>query len=105
MAQTGDPSGTGYGGPGYTFRDEVSPEDKFDAAGLVAMANAGANTNGSQFFITYGPQETLNGKHTIFGRVISGMDVASQLAARDPATDPTNMPEADRILSVTISEE
>ena len=65
MAQTGDPSGTGYGGPGYTFRDEVSPEDKFDAAGLVAMANAGANSNGSQFFITYGPQETLDGKHTI----------------------------------------
>ncbi len=104
MAQTGDPSGTGYGGPGYTFRDEVALEDKFDAAGLVAMANAGANSNGSQFFITYGPQETLDGKHTIFGRVISGMEVASQLVVRDPATDPSKLPEADRITSVTISE-
>ena len=68
------------------------------------MANAGPNSNGSQFFITYGPQDTLNGKHTIFGRVISGMDVATQLTVRDPATDPTKMPEADRILSVTITE-
>jgi len=104
MAQTGDPSGTGYGGPGYNFADEVSPDDTFDAEGLVAMANGGPHTNGSQFFITYGPQETLNGKHTIFGRVISGMDVATQLAARDPSQDPSQQPEADRIISVTIVE-
>jgi cyclophilin family peptidyl-prolyl cis-trans isomerase/protein-disulfide isomerase len=104
VAQTGDPSGTGYGGPGYTFRDEISPEDKFDAAGLVAMANAGANNNGSQFFITFGPQEALNGKHTIFGRVISGMEVATQLTVRDPTQDPSKLPEPDRITGVTISE-
>ncbi|MFH1086443.1 MAG: peptidylprolyl isomerase [Chloroflexota bacterium] len=105
VAQAGDPTGTGGGGPGYSFRDEVSPSDQFDAAGLVAMANSGANTNGSQFFITYGPQVALNAKHTIFGRVTAGMEVAKQLTARDPSNDPNNMPEADRIVGVTVAEQ
>ena len=87
MAQAGDPTGTGSGGPGYTFEDEIS-DLAFDSAGLVAMANGGPNTNGSQFFITYGPAEHLNGLHTIFGRVIQGMDVAEALTPRDPGTNP-----------------
>ncbi len=103
VAQGGDPSGTGYGGPGYAFANEVSPDLTFDRAGRVAYANAGPGTNGSQFFITYGPAPNLDGDYTIFGQVIQGMDVVEQLTPRDPARDP-NPPEPDRILSVTIEE-
>lgn len=103
VAQAGDPTGTGFGGPGYAFMNEVDPEVTFDQAGLVAMANAGPDSNGSQFFITYGPQEQLNGGYTIFGRVIEGMDVVDALAARNPAQDP-GAPPGDTIIDVIIDE-
>jgi cyclophilin family peptidyl-prolyl cis-trans isomerase len=103
VAQSGDPSGTGMGGPGYNFKNEVLPELTFDQAGLVGMANSGADSNGSQFFITYGPAENLNGGYTIFGRVIEGMDVAEQLTPRNPQENP-NLPPGDKILKVTIAE-
>jgi cyclophilin family peptidyl-prolyl cis-trans isomerase len=87
MAQGGDPTGTGMGGPGYQFEDEFS-DLTFDRAGLLAMANAGPNTNGSQFFITYAPTPHLNNLHTIFGEVIEGMDVVENLTRRDPNQNP-----------------
>ena len=79
MIQGGDPQGTGMGGPGYQFEDETkgSPH-KFDKPGKLAMANAGPNTNGSQFFITTAPTTWLTGKHTIFGEVVEGQDVAEE---------------------------
>jgi peptidyl-prolyl cis-trans isomerase A (cyclophilin A) len=82
MIQGGDPQGTGTGGPGYQFEDETkgSPH-KFDKPGKLAMANAGPNTNGSQFFITLAPTTWLTGKHTIFGEVIEGQDVAQKVVA------------------------
>ena len=81
MIQGGDPEGSGRGGPGYTFRDECPPNGpKFDRPGLLAMANAGPNTNGSQFFVTVTPTAWLNGKHTIFGEVTEGMDVIHAIA-------------------------
>jgi cyclophilin family peptidyl-prolyl cis-trans isomerase len=103
MAQTGDPSGTGYGGPGYAFSTESSPDLKFDQAGVVGMANAGADSNMSQFFITLAPLPQYNGKLTVFGKVISGMDVVQRLAPRDPSRSP-NLPPGDAILSVSIEE-
>ncbi len=105
VTQTGDPSGTGLGGPGYSFADEIQTDVLFDAPGMVAMANAGPDTNGSQFFITYTPQDSLNGQYTIFGKVISGMDVLENLAKRDPAMDTTDLPPADEIVRVTIEEQ
>ena len=80
MIQGGDPSGTGMGGPGYKFEDETkgSPH-KFDKAGKLAMANAGPNTNGSQFFITVAPTQWLTGNHTIFGEVVEGQDVVNKI--------------------------
>ncbi len=101
MAQTGDPTGTGYGGPGYTFINEDS-DLTFDKAGVVAMANAGRDTNGSQFFITFGPQEHLNGDYTIFGQVISGMDVVTGITLRDPRQNPDYT--GDVIESIVITE-
>ena len=83
MIQGGDPQGTGRGGPGYAFKDECFPELVFDSPGLLAMANAGPTTNGSQFFITHVPTPWLNGKHTIFGKVISGQDVVNAIAQND----------------------
>jgi cyclophilin family peptidyl-prolyl cis-trans isomerase len=103
MAQAGDPTGTGRGGPGYKFADEIDPTLKHDAAGVVAMANSGANTNGSQFYITYAPQPHLDGGFTIFGRVTAGMDVASNLTPRDPQKNP-NAPPGDRIVTIKITE-
>ena len=101
MAQGGDPTGTGSGGPGYQFDNEDS-ELVFDKEGVVAMANAGRDTNGSQFFITFGPTPHLNGGYTIFGQVIEGMDVVSGLRKRDPQKRPDF--EGDRIASVKIIE-
>lgn len=104
VAQGGDPSGTGLGGPGYAFENEVDPSLTFDGPGILAMANAGPDTNGSQFFITYAATPQLNGGYTIFGRVIAGMDVVEQLTERDPSKG-MDLPPGDRILSVTIEEQ
>lgn len=101
VAQAGDPTGTGYGGPGYSFAIEVDPNLSFDRAGLLAMANSGPTSNGSQFFITYASAEHLDGQFTIFGEVIQGMDVVESLSPRDPSIDP-NLPPGDLILDVTI---
>ncbi len=102
MAQGGDPTGTGSGGPGYEFENEDS-DLTFDKAGVVAMANAGRDTNGSQFFITFGPQEFLNGGYTIFGQVIEGMDVVDGITRRDPDQFPDYT--GDAIETITITEE
>jgi cyclophilin family peptidyl-prolyl cis-trans isomerase len=101
MAQGGDPTGTGMGGPGYQFPNEDS-DLTFDKAGVVAMANAGRDTNGSQFFITFGPAEFLNGGYTIFGQVTEGMDVVNGITRRDPEQNPTFT--GDAIESITITE-
>ncbi len=83
MIQGGDPTGTGMGGPGYKFEDEVKTGRKFNKPGLLAMANAGPGTNGSQFFITHVPTPWLNGKHTIFGEVTEGQDVVNTIKQGD----------------------
>jgi len=83
MIQGGDPLGTGTGGPGYSFEDEVSGPHRFDRPGYLAMANAGPNTNGSQFFITQAPTPWLDGKHTIFGEVVDGMEVVDAIAGSE----------------------
>jgi cyclophilin family peptidyl-prolyl cis-trans isomerase/protein-disulfide isomerase len=102
MAQGGDPTGTGFGGPGYAFDNEDNGLT-FDQPGVLAMANAGRGSNGSQFFITYAPVERLNGGYTIFGKVLSGMDVLNNLTPRDPAANP-DAPAGDKIISITIVE-
>lgn len=102
VAQSGDPSGTGAGSPGYLIKNEIS-DLKFDKAGVVGMANSGANRNGSQFFITMGAVSTLDGQYTVFGQVIEGMDVVQSLTTRDPQNDAV-LAEPDMINSVTIEE-
>ena len=99
MAQGGDPQGTGRGGPGYKFADEFS--EKSHERGVISMANSGPNTNGSQFFITYVPTPNLDGRHSVFGRVIEGMDVADNITPRDPAS--ATAP-GDRVLRIHIEE-
>ncbi len=103
VAQAGDPSGTGQGTPGYFFADEIDETLTFDRAGVVGMANLGENTNGSQFFITYDAQSDLNGIYTVFGQVISGMDVLEQLAPRDQQIGEI-LPPGDLLLHVWIEE-
>ncbi len=87
MVQAGDPSGSGRGGPGYRFKDEFDPALKFDRKALLAMANAGPGTNGSQFFITHVPTPHLNHRHTIFGELTDGEDVLMSIRVRDPMSD------------------
>lgn len=101
MAQGGDPTGTGTGGPGYTFADEFDPTLAHDRVGVLSMANAGADTNGSQFFITFTPTPWLDDRHTVFGRVIDGLDVLFSLRERDPET--ATVP-GDRIVTIRITE-
>jgi cyclophilin family peptidyl-prolyl cis-trans isomerase len=84
MAQTGDPTGTGSGGPGYRFEDEFDATLKHDSQGIVSMANAGPSTNGSQFFITHRATPHLDGKHSVFGKVVEGLEVLMSIPPRDP---------------------
>jgi len=92
MIQGGDPTGTGAGGPGYRFEDEVLGNPLTHETGVISMANAGPNTNGSQFFITHAPQPHLNGRHTVFGRVVQGQEVVDAIR------------QGDRMISVTVKE-
>jgi cyclophilin family peptidyl-prolyl cis-trans isomerase/protein-disulfide isomerase len=103
IVQTGDPSGTGAGNPGYFTMNEIWPEQKFDRAGLVGMSNSGPDTNGSQFFITLGPVPELNGLYTIFGEVVSGLEVLAQLTPRD-AQPGFKLPPGDRLQTIIIEE-
>ena len=105
VAQTGDPSGTGAGGPGYTIPDEIDPSLSHGERGIVAMANSGApNTNGSQWYITLGDASQLDGQYTIFGRVIEGMEVVEAITPRNPAENP-ELPPGDKIAAITIEEQ
>ncbi|PZC43166.1 MAG: peptidyl-prolyl cis-trans isomerase B (cyclophilin B) [Chloroflexi bacterium] len=106
MSQGGDPTGTGMGGPGYTFENEFDPEYKHDSAGILSMANAGTRngqaTNGSQFFITHGPTPHLDGMHTVFGKVTQGLEIVVNLRERDPQSATAN---GVKIITIEIIEE
>ncbi len=101
VAQTGDPSGTGFGGPGYTIPNEVDPSLSHSEVGMVAMANSGPDTNGSQWYITLGDTSNLDGSYSIFGRVIEGMEVVQGITFRDPNQNPES-PAGDMITSIMI---
>jgi cyclophilin family peptidyl-prolyl cis-trans isomerase len=103
FAQTGDPSGTGKGDPGYYIITEIDPTLTFDKPGMVAMVNYGPDTSGSQFFITYAPAIQYNGQYTIFGQVLSGMEVLNQLTPRD-AQPGTETPPGDKLTGIDIEE-
>jgi cyclophilin family peptidyl-prolyl cis-trans isomerase/protein-disulfide isomerase len=104
VAQAGDPSGTGFGSPGYAYSNEIFPGLNFDKPGLLGMANAGPNSNGSQFFITFAPTPDLNGSYTIFGEVIQGMDVVRALTPRDPDKG-GDLPPGTKIIGIAIQEQ
>ncbi len=103
VAQTGDPSGTGRGGPGYMIPNEIDASLSHNEAGVVAMANAGRDTNGSQWYITFGDVSQLDGGYTIFGRVIEGMEVVEAITPRDPSRNPS-APAGDAMTTITIEE-
>lgn len=102
MAQGGDPTGSGRGGPGYRFADEFNADLRHDGPGVLSMANSGPNTNGSQFFITYAATPHLDGAHAVFGKVVEGIEVLNNLTPRDPNQNPT-FP-GDTLLSIDIDE-
>ncbi len=104
VAQAGDPTGTGAGSPGYAFENETSEALSFDRAGLLAMANSGPDTNGSQFFITLAPAEHLDGGYTIFGEVTDGLEVVEDLTPRNP-DEGSNQPPGDEIITISIREQ
>ncbi|MEM7112899.1 MAG: peptidylprolyl isomerase [Chloroflexota bacterium] len=104
VAQTGDPTGTGRGGPGYTIPNEIDAELSHRDTGIVAMANSGPDTNGSQWYITLGDAEFLDGSYTIFGKVRDGLDVVLAITPRDPSQNP-NAPTGDMIESIVIAVE
>ena len=103
MAQTGDPTGTGMGGPGYRFEDEFGPGLAHSGPGVLSMANAGPNTNGSQFFITFEATPFLDGRHAVFGRVTEGMDVVNGISVRDPSSA-TTPGDVIRTISIEVGE-
>ncbi len=102
IVQTGDPTGTGRGGPGYKFKDEFSPSLRHDKAGTFSMANSGPDTNGSQFFITLKPTPKLDDYHSVFGRVTEGLDVVQQIAAAQKDRNDKPLHEI-KMLKVTVS--
>jgi len=101
MAQGGDPTGTGAGGPGYSIPDEFHPSLRHDRPGMLSMANRGPNTGGSQFFITHVATPWLDDRHAVFGEVVEGMEVVNAIRERDPQQDPEP---GDRIERVEIEE-
>lgn len=102
IAQGGDPDGTGRGGPGYQFADELDPDLKHSGPGTLSMANAGPNSNGSQFFITFDAAPWLDGRHSVFGQVVEGLDVALSISLRDPIQAQTP---GDKVIKVAIEEQ
>lgn len=101
MVQGGDPTATGTGGPGYKFEDEFDASLRHSHPGILSMANSGRNTNGSQFFITHTPTPHLDGRHSVFGKVVEGMNVVNALRERDPGRDPKP---GDALISIEIEE-